>query len=190
MTTELRCQCGAFHGHIDVERTYACVSCYCKDCQAFARFLQRENSVLNGKGGTDILATLPASITFDQGEDKLACMSLRPNGLLRWYAHCCNTPICNTPRDRNMPYVGVVSACVPEFDARFGKPTVAINTESATGAVESRTLARWLSVLRIIRKVLAAKISGAAKENPFFKPGSSAPIREPHVVTLEERNVL
>ncbi|MFZ2237575.1 MAG: DUF6151 family protein, partial [Dokdonella sp.] len=69
------------------------------------------------------------------GEDELACMSLSPNGMLRWYASCCSTPIGNTPRDRNMPYVGVVSACVPEFEARLGKPVVAITAESATRPV-------------------------------------------------------
>jgi hypothetical protein len=46
--------------------------CYCADCQAFARFLKRENEILDERGGTSIIQTIPANVTFAEGigEDK------------------------------------------------------------------------------------------------------------------------
>ena len=58
--------------------------CYCKDCQAFAHFLGKTDDILDEMGGTDIMATLPKYVTFTQGLEALACMSLTEAGMLRW----------------------------------------------------------------------------------------------------------
>jgi Family of unknown function (DUF6151) len=83
MTHSIRCSCGKLKGTLnrnsDVNR---CV-CYCADCQAFARFLKRENEILDEKGGTSIIQTIPANVTFTEGIENLTCMRLTANGLLQ-----------------------------------------------------------------------------------------------------------
>ena len=59
--------------------------CYCKDCQAFARFLERPD-LLDPAGGTDIFQMPPARLS-----DK---------GVLRWYTDCCRTLSATPQRSR------------------------------------------------------------------------------------------
>src|SRR5688572_4602143 len=113
MTMQLRCRCGAVRGEMDAGRAYARATCYCKDCRAFARFLG-QSGVLDASGGSDIVATAPAAVRITSGSEHVACMSLSPKGLLRWYASCCRTPLGNTPRDPKVLYAGLVTAW---FDA-------------------------------------------------------------------------
>ena len=101
MTLALRCRCGQVKGIVSTDRAYVRATCYCKDCQAYGHFLGTE--VLDAAGGTEVAAALPAAIRFDGGLEHLACMSLSPKGIYRWYASCCDTPIGNTPRDPAYP---------------------------------------------------------------------------------------
>ena len=68
--------------------------CYCKDCQAFARFLDRPD-VLDPAGGTDIFQMPPGHLKLTAGTDALRCLRLSDRGVLRWYTDCCRTPIAN-----------------------------------------------------------------------------------------------
>src|SRR5882672_7310701 len=137
MNHPLRCLCGTIQGRVDAEHSASRAVCYCRDCQAFARFLGRQDEILNGQGGTEIIATLPRFVHFAEGKDNLACMSLGEKGLLRWYAACCRTPIGNTPRDRKISYVGLVSTCLAgagtSLEESFGPLKIALNTNSARG---------------------------------------------------------
>src|ERR1700761_5845308 len=99
MNHPLRCSCGKLQGHVSHPGRAGRGVCYCRDCRAFAHFLGRPGDILDAQGGTDVMATLPSYVTFTQGKDKLACMSLSERGMLRWYASCCNTPIGNTMRN-------------------------------------------------------------------------------------------
>ena len=190
MNGQLRCRCGAIQGTVDSRHVYGRAVCYCTDCQAFARYLGSQDQVLNRQGGTEIVAILPAAVHFETGLDKLACMSLSDKGLLRWYASCCRTPIGNTPRDRKMPYVGLIRTCLPKLDESFGPLTIAFKTGSARGKVKGTPLATFLGLIRIMTKVVGARIRGTYKTNPFFTPGSCASIRTPQVLTLAERRSL
>jgi hypothetical protein len=38
--------------------------------------------------------------------------------------------------------------------------------------------------------ILRARVTGGYRNNPFFQPGGSAPLREPQVLTLDERKAL
>lgn len=191
MTVAIRCRCGTLQGHVEPQQAYARAACYCRDCQAFARFLGREAEVLDANGGTDIVATLPASLRFTSGLDQLACMSLSPKGVLRWYAACCRSPIANTPRDPGIAYVGVVGDCLAaergEKDAAFGPLRIALNAKSALGEVASTPLASFAGVLRIMRGLLGARLRGRHRDNPFFDPGSGEPVRTPHVLDKAAR---
>ena len=183
MEAKIRCACGAIEGHLNEPQVATRARCYCKDCQAFARFLGEPRFVLDDRGGTDIIATVPRHLHFTRGLDQLQCMSLGPKGLLRWYCRGCRTPIANTPRDPRMSYVGVVRACLAgsaeEIDAAFGPASLAINTESATGPVASSKLAMLGSMFRILRNLIGARLSGAWKSNPFFQEGTYDPVVAP-----------
>ena len=105
---EMACDCGALRGHgIDLNPgTGRHLICMCKDCQAFARFLGREE-ILDQNGGTEIFQITPAQIRLEAGLDHLAAMRLGPKGAVRWYASCCNTPIANTTHMPGIPFAGV-----------------------------------------------------------------------------------
>lgn len=175
-------------GEIEPDKVYARATCYCRDCQAFARTLQREDA-LDAEGGTDIVAMLPAGVRFTTGIEQLACLSLSPKGLLRWYARCCDTPIANTPRDPKMPYVGILGHCAnPSALTRaVGASRIALNAKSARGEVASTPLRTFLGVVRIMRGVLVARLSRRHRDNPFFIADPPQPIAEPRVLSLAER---
>src|SRR5438552_314245 len=115
MNHPLQCRCGTIKGYVVRPGMAKRAVCYCKDCQAFAHFLKRADTVLDEHGGTAIVATVPKQVHFTQGLEALACMSLSDHGLIHWYASCCNTPIGNTPRDFKTPYVGLIESC-PKID--------------------------------------------------------------------------
>lgn len=194
MDFPLRCRCGRLEGRLTFTNRAGRAICYCRDCQAFARFLGAPDDTLNALGGTDIVATSPRFVHFERGQEQLRCMSLSGKGLLRWYAACCRTPIGNTPRDPKLSYVGLVHSCLAgtpaEINAAFGPAKVAINTESARGKVASRPLATFGAVLKIMRNVLGSRLSGKFRENPFFRSGSAEPIVGPEVLTPTDRRAL
>jgi len=190
MAITFHCRCGALRGQIEPGVVYARARCYCRDCQAFARALGRED-VLDAEGGTDIVAMLPAGVHVTDGIDRLACMSLSPKGLLRWYAGCCDTPIANTPRDPKVAYAGVLGHCLEgdrdALDAAVGPSRIALNVKSARGQVTPTPLRTFVGVLRIMRGVLGARLRGRYRDNPFFIADPPRPIVEPRVLTLAER---
>lgn len=190
MSIAFHCRCGALRGEIEPRDVYARATCYCRDCQAFAHTLGRED-VLDAEGGTDLVAMLPAGVRFTDGADRLACLSLSPKGLLRWHSRCCDTPIANTPRDPAMPYVGVLGNCVEGYpdalDASVGPSRIALNVKSARGEVSQTPLRTFVGVMRIIGGVLVARLRGHHRGNPFFITDPSRPIVEPRVLTRAER---
>ena len=191
MNHPLRCRCGSLQGYVVPSAAATRAICYCKDCQAYARFLGVPG-VVDSRGGTEVVASLPKHLHFTAGEQELACMSLSPRGLLRWYAKCCNTPIGNTPRNYKVSYVGLVHSCLetrsPPLNASFGPLRVAVNTRSALGKVRTTPVGTLIGVLRLMKSLLSARLSGAYKDNPFFLASSGIPIRQPHVLSEAERD--
>jgi hypothetical protein len=189
MKMALRCRCGLVRGEMDAERGYTRATCYCKDCRTFARFLGVPD-VLDEAGGTDIVPMAPAAVRFTAGSEHVACMSLSPRGLLRWYAACCRTPLANTPREPKLPYVGMVTACfdaLPQaVDGAFGpRAHVVLNTQSATSPVRGTPMALAIGSLRILMGVLGVKLR-RERTSPFFDP-TGRPLCEPDVVSRERR---
>lgn len=190
----LRCSCGKLQGEVDPRQVAARAVCHCRDCQAFARFLGREADVLDAAGGTEVAAALPSSVRFMSGLEHLSCMSLSPRGLYRWYASCCNTPIGNTPREATTPYVGLIRACLdapPEMlDRQLGRSRIMVQTGSALAPVKPTLLRTAWAVAKIGGMILRARLTGRYRDNPFFQPGAAAPLREPRVLTRDERAAL
>ena len=63
MNLKLACSCGKVTGLVhDAEPGKGNrIVCYCKDCQAFAKAVEREEDTVNQYGGTDIYQVAPSS---------------------------------------------------------------------------------------------------------------------------------
>src|SRR5216683_8060072 len=150
----LQCRCGTLKGYVaHSTRVNRCV-CYCRDCQAFAHFLGRPSEILDAQGGTDVIQTRPANVTFAQGQDAFACMRLTERGLLRWYAACCNTPVGNTLSNFRVSFVGLVHSCLEgtggSLDDSLGPVRARVNTKSAKGEVRTGSGGRIAVLLPFI----------------------------------------
>ena len=192
MEAAIRCNCGSVRGAVDLARAYTRGTCYCRDCQAYARFLERPDMV-DACGGTDVVPMSPAGVRVTAGLEHVACVSLSEKGILRWYANCCRTPLGNTPRDPKIAYIGMVSTCfdaAPEaIDAALGRrDRVVLNAKSATCEVQATPVAFVLGGLSILRHILAARF-GRPPPSPFFD-ADGHPLRTAHVLTTAQREAL
>lgn len=186
----LTCRCGSFRARmIGVSpKTGSHLMCYCKDCQAFARFLGAEE-ILKPRGGSDIFHTIPARFEIEQGQQHLACLRLSPKGTLRWYASCCDTPICNTLSGKWLEFLGVLTPTLVGDDVgeALGPVIAVVNVDSAQpgpGTLRNRGFAR--AAWAVIRRHFGAKLSGRGGQTPFFGM-EGTPVVVPRVLTLEER---
>jgi hypothetical protein len=185
MNHPLQCRCGTLKGYVAHSAGVNRCVCYCSDCQAFAHFLGRPSEILDAQGGTEVIQTRPANVTFTQGQDALACMRLTENGLLRWYTGCCNTPIGNTLSNFRVSFVGLVHSCLEgagvSLDDSFGPVRAYVNTKSAKGEVTSSSIGTTSVILRFIVMVARARIDGSYKRTPFFSAETGTPIVTPKV---------
>lgn len=189
--TRVYCSCGMVEARIDDlgPRTCNRVVCYCDDCQAFAHHLGRTD-LLDHAGGTDIVQVAPRSVTFTKGMDQLVAVRLSPNGLYRWYARCCRTPMGNTVGPK-LPFIGFVAQAVEDVDAQAGRPIGAILGRYATGGVPKKFHGMPFGlVLRAVSRVAFWKLSGKSWPNPFFDRKSGAASYPVEVITAERRAAL
>jgi hypothetical protein len=191
MNHPLRCKCGAPKGYVSHPERVNRVVCYCEDCQAFAHFLGRPEEILDPKGGTDLIQTIPAHVTLTEGQQVLACMRLSSKGLIRWYTSCCNTPIGNTLANVQISFIGLVHTCLGDshrsMDNSFGPVRMWSFTESAKEPVKSNHLAMIAGILRFIGMLIRARISGDYKRTPLFSPHTGAPVATPKILSQTER---
>jgi len=105
------CQCAQFNATvlIDERNQPTRLKCYCVDCQTYARHLNKANAHLDEKGGTDVLQISPARFSITKGQEYLGNLMLSPKEIYRWHTSCCQTPICNTTTNANMPYAGLLT---------------------------------------------------------------------------------
>ncbi len=194
MDHPLQCRCGKLKGYVSQPGSVNRAVCYCRDCQAFAHFLGRATEILDSKGGSDVVQTTPARVTLTNGMEMLACMRLTPNGLMRWYAKCCNTPIGNTLGNFKVSFVGLIHSCLDNgetsLDESFGPVRMWVNTKAAKGEVRSSPLAAMGGVTRILGMLLRARLNGSYKRTAFFSSQSGAPVATPKVLSREERDRL
>ena len=172
MNHRFQCRCGARQGEIGQPDRAMRAVCYCGDCQAYAHVLGPPEAVLDPLGGTDIVATQSRFVTFTSTTQSMACISLSPRGLLRWYAKCCSTPIANTPRNWKLPYVGLVHTCLrqPEpLEQSFPKVHLRVNARSAKGrpprADGLNGIARFAG---LVLRLAGSRLSGGYKATALF----------------------
>lgn len=194
MSTDLpiRCSCGALKGVArGVSRsTGNRVVCYCDDCQLFAHFLGRPDEILDSRGGTDVFQISPASLRITEGMHKLACMRLTPTGIVRWYADCCRAPIGNTLATPNVPFIGLIHACIDRgMEKTLGPVRFRIFGRFAKAGVEGPPVKQGISipsVLRFSRMLVLWRWRGDHKRSPFFDAETVQPIATPSVLSAEE----
>lgn len=183
----LRCFCGKLRGEAHGVSAGAGnrLVCYCDDCQAFAEHLGRAAQVLDAHGGTDIFQLSPARLSFGAGREHLACVRLTPNGVLRWHADCCNTPIGNTLPIAWIPFIGLIHSCIdPEgrsLDDVLGPVRAGVNGRYARGdraEIDAHDGASLPVLVRVARKLIGWRLRGDQKRSPFFDR-SGRPVVEP-----------
>jgi hypothetical protein len=193
----LRCTCGKVRGTAEVSPDSGNrLVCYCDDCQAFARFLARDD-VMDPAGGTDIFQMAPAALRITEGAELLRCVRLSDKGLYRWYTECCRTPIGNMVGAR-FPFIGVIHAFMDDeggsrsLDDALGKPLGFILGKFAIGGLPPHAHPKMpLPLLaRCIRLVLGWWITGQGSPSPFFDAKTRAPRVAPRVLGVPERQAL
>lgn len=202
MTTNiaLKCHCGALKGVArDVSpATGIRLVCMCKDCQAFARYLEREDDILDPSGGTDIFQMTPAQLTITEGAENLGCVRLTEKGLLRWYARCCNTPVGATMASSKFPFVGLTHMFMDhEADGRsreevLGPVLARIYGKAARGVApdDAHPGVPIGLIFRSLRFLISGLVKRLNTPTAFFNPDSGEPVAVPKVLSKEAREKL
>lgn len=203
----LQCRCGTLKGLVHDPRNVNHGVCYCRDCQAFAHLLGRAGEVLDERGGTEVVQILPRNVVFTQGAEALACMRLTPEGLVRWYAGCCKTPIGSTLATPKLSFISLVHTClegtseasVPRggdlpgsatggqsLDEIFGPVRCWVNPGSAKGEPKPKETGRWRMLGWFFRTVLKARLNGDYRKTPFFDLATGRPVVPPRILSESE----
>jgi hypothetical protein len=193
---QIQCECGKFRAELVnfPRNTPGRLACHCDDCQVYMHRLNRAD-LLDAAGGTEVIPVYPAEIKIVAGREVLKCLQLSPNGLYRWYAGCCNTPVVNTKP--GFPWAGIVNRMYsvedPGFLERtFGPIKSRIMGRFARGTPPSGTAANidFKGFVTVLPFLLKGMLLGKAKHSPFFEQDGRTPIVPPVVVPLDEKNAL
>ena len=188
----VRCRCGTVEGHLtDVSPdSVNRVTCYCADCQAFARFLGRTD-LLDAQGGSDVVQVAPASLMFSQGSQRIRCVRLSSKGLFRFYAGCCNSPLGNV-LGPGIPFIGVIvqTICAERKNANelFGASRGMIHGKYALGIPpEGSTSLNLGLIARALLLVLTWRVRGKQWPHPFFDRTTRGPVYPVQILSPAER---
>jgi hypothetical protein len=187
----LKCECGEFRGVVENVTPRGRVACYCDDCQAAAHALGHARDVRDVWGGTDITPVMPKNFRITKGT--LGLLRLTENGLFRWYASCCKTPIANSP-NATLPYLGLLTTSTDlspeERNKRMGRLMFRLQARDAIGQPpkpSSETISLG-AILWVIKFMSRAFFKSGAKGSILFPNGQ--PISKANVLTKEERTKL
>jgi len=183
----LKCSCGKVEG---VARgvspnTGNRAICHCDDCQDFAKFLGREEDILNANGGTDIYQLYPYQVNLTKGVEQLRCIHLTPKKLYRWFTACCKTPVGNTI-SASLPFVGVIHNFMDDEgvrDQNIGPVAYYVQGRFARGSYPDRQIHPKFPIgltARIIWMFIGGKMRGKNQPSPFYNPAGE-PVSEPVV---------
>jgi hypothetical protein len=184
---KIQCQCGALSGHVRGAGTCSRVVCYCADCQAFAKFLGRAGDVLDAQGGTEIVQLAQPRVVFSQGKEHLAAVRLSDQGMIRWYAACCNTPLGNTLPDPKVSFIGLIHSVLnrAKMAEDFGKNIAIVNVDSAIGEPKPKQKGLPGMIVRFLWIILSMRIGGKYRNSPLFTE-SGEPVVSPVILSVEE----
>ena len=181
---EIQCDCGSFRASLTglPRNTPGRLACYCDDCQAFLRKINRPD-LLDPYGGTEVIPAYPRETVLRTGAARLRCHRLSATGLYRWTAGCCNAPIGNTRP--GFPWFGVFQsayrAADPDNLTRLGPVRSRIMGNFATGSPPFK-IAHNIGprdVLVVLPFVLKGWITGKHRHSPLFQEDGRTPIAKP-----------
>jgi hypothetical protein len=195
VTLPLCCSCGHVRGVAHEVAPYSGFRfvCYCTNCQAFARFLERPD-VLDDAGGTDIVHMPAACVTLTAGADAVRCISFSAK-VLRWYADCCRTPIANTAVSPRFPVVGLIHSFVDHEaggharEQLLGPPLCRIYERSAIAPLppDAPPPPSLRLFARRAARILGWWMRGLGRPNPFFDDTTNARLSVPRVLPRSGR---
>ena len=194
MNIPLQCRCGKVRGEAldSSAKTGTRAVCYCDDCQAFTKFLERPD-VLDGSGGTDIFQMASWRLRITQGEEEVRCMRLMEKGMVRFYAGCCRTPIGNT-LGPGVPFIGLYAAFMDPAarETALGAPIHFCMSRFATGPTPpgAHPKVSFGLLARSVRLMLGWWIGGRGKSSPLFDATTGAPRSAPTLLTPAQRDAL
>jgi len=165
------------------------VVCYCNDCRAFAHALGRPD-ILDKFGGSELFVTTPSNLRLSSGLERLRCLRLSEQGMLRWHWDCCNTPLANTTARPGVPFVSIHRAFVDLHDTDALGPMKRVQARFAIGSPPpgeepSQSLA---TIAKVMSFLLIGRLRGAHRPNPLFMDGE--PAVTPYVLSPSERDAL
>lgn len=195
MTTDvpLRCECGTVQGTVHglSAKNLNNAVCYCIDCQTWAHHLGKADTHLDSHGGSHVVQVAAASITIEQGLDRIGLKRLSPSGLFRWYATCCDSPLANTLPKASSPIVGLSGPRLQVADESFFGRQYRVMGKYATGnrsALRIPDKFGAAAICRVLWLLPGWILRGSARRSPFFDEKTGEPIVQPQVLTREERD--
>lgn len=197
MELSIECQCGSLEGTVDTSyaKGYRAI-CLCDDCQAYAHYLKRAD-ILDPNGGTDIFPLPPAQLKITRGREHLRSVRLSPQGMFRWFAGCCQSPIGNTMPTQTMPYMGVVHSILEkknsaaELEKWFGPVRARMQGQYGIGKLPPNTL-KTVSpslIIRVLKFIAITLIRGKGRPSPFFNDDGKPEVQTT-VLSKMERDIL
>lgn len=186
---KLTCSCGDVQLELAPQGVAAAtrLRCYCVDCQTAARHL---GYALPAHCGTELVHSTPDRVTILSGQDKLGILRLSPNGLIRWYATCCNTPMLNMIRKPGLPFVGLVL-----HDAEMDQAAQVLGPNKNHAFTKFAPKGQGVPAkdvnfggvgMDILKRLLGAYLTGRYRTNPFVTETRDWPVT-PTVLTPDQR---
>ncbi|MEM7643874.1 MAG: DUF6151 family protein [Pseudomonadota bacterium] len=177
---DFACSCGRLQGEVrDVSpQAYTNIVCHCDDCRSAYTHLGKADPEKVG-----ILQTTQDRVRITAGGENLRVFRNTPNGPLRWYATCCDTPLFYTMPKARLVHVGVNSDRLADPSA-IGPVQVEGFVPTPSGKPKHKNAGRM--VLRMMSRMAAKNLSGDWRKSPFFDE-LGKPTVPPKLLTREER---
>ena len=211
-TIIVACECGSLSAEAQLLKpeSNTRIVCYCDDCQSYSRHLDSSGKLLDSNGGTDVIQLSPAHFKVARGREHLGVMRLSPNGLLRWYATCCNTPICNTPPNPGMPYLALLTrnfsrvkksgkrqsdrlstaSIEDKIQAVFGPVSFGVGAGSQHPISAAWPVAKgfgFRGIFSTLKNIGRWRVRGDQKRSELLNAETGEPLKAPYILSIEER---
>lgn len=159
--------------------------CHCKSCQAYPRLLGHPE-VLDAGRGIDITQVSADRVALVAGAERIGALRVTPKGVFRWYATCCNSPLCTTLPDPRWGLIGLVSHQITEPE-RLGPVKARVQIPKGMRLPEglAPTQGRpFAGMARAIASVFAWRLAGRGRNHPLYPGGQ--PLAEPRLVPRDK----
>ncbi|NND93191.1 MAG: hypothetical protein HKN42_20220 [Granulosicoccus sp.] len=196
---KLTCQCGSLKASVDLPAQQAPTRlvCFCEDCRACVRYLQQGSRILDSHGGIDLIQVSPAHFHITGGREHLGNLMLSSQGSYRWYASCCNTPICITPHRVSMPYVGLLTRNLRTGGKKLEQLIGPIRFGVGAGRLHPLPVPFPVSkgfgirgTLGTLRQIARWRMAGDHQHSELIDAQTGLPAVAPRILTSAERDAL